>query len=68
MLKLFAKYTSIGVLNTLVVGRICFLCVWDAYASGAGELFPVLLSLYRSASMPMRASPLTPAPPRFLYI
>ncbi len=39
MLRLFAKYTSIGVLNTLIaLGRICF-CVYGIYASGVGELF-----------------------------
>ncbi len=41
MLKLFAKYTSTVFLTTRYsLGRICFCVARDAYASGAGELFP----------------------------
>ncbi len=66
MLKLFAKYTSIGVRqHAYSLGRICF-CV-QRYgmhlSSGVGELFPVLLSPYRFR-FAARTSPLTPAPLR----
>ncbi len=62
MLKLFAKYTSIGVINTLVhwvifAGCIYFLQTTQAIANLFGFLVAVSFSFFANATFTFNASP-----------
>ncbi|HCJ5943720.1 TPA: GtrA family protein [Escherichia coli] len=61
MLKLFAKYTSIGVLNTLIHWVVFGVCVYrlstsQALANFAGFVVAVSFSFYANARFTFKAS------------
>ncbi|ELS2599242.1 GtrA family protein [Escherichia coli] len=64
MLKLFAKYTSIGVLNTLIHWVVFGVCVYAAHtnqalANFAGFVVAVSFSFFANAKFTFKASTTT---------
>ncbi|WP_274802984.1 GtrA family protein, partial [Salmonella enterica] len=64
MLKLFAKYTSIGVLNTLIHWGVFAFCVYgmhthQALANFSGFVIAVSFSFYANARFTFNASTTT---------
>ncbi|EIB2617220.1 GtrA family protein, partial [Salmonella enterica] len=64
MLKLFAKYTSIGVLNTLIHWSVFAFCVYgmhthQALANFSGFVIAVSFSFYANARFTFNASTTT---------
>ncbi|MCK7098858.1 GtrA family protein [Enterobacter kobei] len=64
MLKLFAKYTSIGILNTLIHWVVFAICIYvfsstQALANFAGFALAVSFSFYANAKFTFKASTTT---------
>ena len=64
MLKLFAKYTSIGVLNTLIHWEVFGVCIYVAHtnqalANFAGFVVAVSFSFFANAKFTFKASTTT---------
>ncbi|EFO1591840.1 MULTISPECIES: bactoprenol glucosyl transferase [Escherichia] len=64
MLKLFAKYTSIGVLNTLIHWVVFGICIYAAHANQAlanfaGFVVAVSFSFFANAKFTFKASTTT---------
>ena len=64
MLKLFAKYTSIGVLNTLIHWAVFGVCIYSAHtnqalANFAGFVVAVSFSFFANAKFTFKASTTT---------
>ncbi|WP_097313969.1 bactoprenol glucosyl transferase [Escherichia coli] len=64
MLKLFAKYTSIGVLNTLIHWVVFVVCIYAAHtnqalANFAGFVVAVSFSFFANAKFTFKASTTT---------
>ena len=64
MLKLFAKYTSIGVLNTLIYWVVFGVCIYAAHtnqalANFAGFVVAVSFSFFANAKFTFKASTTT---------
>ncbi|EPZ5203622.1 TPA: GtrA family protein [Citrobacter freundii] len=64
MLKLFAKYTSIGIINTLIHWVVFAMCIYalhtnQAMANFAGFVFAVSFSFYANAKFTFNASTTT---------
>ncbi|HDC4673088.1 GtrA family protein [Enterobacter kobei] len=64
MLKLFARYTSIGVINTLIHWVVFAICIyafhtWQALANFAGFVVAVSFSFFANARFTFKASTTT---------